>query len=78
MDGRSDFYGPELGKDYVCFKNACEDWPALLDKFAFDAILIPREWPLSGALRRDGGWKVMDQDKLAVWFERRNSLPDKR
>ena len=70
MDGRSDFYGPELGKKYFCFKSACDEWPALVDEFAFDTVLIPRAWPLSGALRRDARWKVMDEDELAVWFER--------
>ena len=74
MDGRSDFYGPDLGKQYFCFKSACDEWPALVNQFAFDTILIPRAWPLSGALRRDEGWKVMDEDDLAVWFERRSSL----
>ena len=74
MDGRSDFYGPELGKKYLCFKSACDEWPALVDEFAFDTILIPRAWPLSGALRRDARWRVMDEDDLAVWFERLSSL----
>jgi len=70
MDGRSDFYGPELGKKYFCFKSACDEWPALVDEFAFDTVLIPRAWPLSGALRRDARWRVIDEDDLAVWFER--------
>jgi hypothetical protein len=61
MDGRSDFYGPELGKKYFCFKSACEDWPVLIDQFAIDTVLIPRAWSLSGALRRDAHWKVMDE-----------------
>jgi hypothetical protein len=73
MDGRSDFYGPELGKKYFCFKSACEDWPVLIDQFAIDTVLIPRAWSLSGALRRDAHWKVMDEDDLAVWFERKSS-----
>jgi hypothetical protein len=71
MDGRSDFYGPDLGKNYLCFKSACEEWPALIDKFAFNTVLIPKAWPLSGALRRDSAWRMVDEDALAIWFERR-------
>jgi hypothetical protein len=73
MDGRSDFYGPELGKKYFCFKSACEDWPALMDQFAFETVLLPRDWPLSGALRRDPNWELVDEDERAVWFERKSS-----
>jgi hypothetical protein len=70
VDGRSDFYGPDFGKDYLCFKSACNDWPTLMEKFAFDMVLIPREWPLGGALRRDSAWKLVEEDDRAVWFER--------
>jgi hypothetical protein len=71
IDGRSDFYGESLGKDYVCLRAACAEWSALLHRYRIDGVLIPTKWALTHALRQDPEWQLMDQDDLATWFERK-------
>jgi hypothetical protein len=33
FDGRSDFFGPEIGRDYVALMNGSPDWAAIMDKY---------------------------------------------
>lgn len=69
FDGRSDFYGPALGEDYRALLNAGPGWRAALRRYGFDAALLPREWPLSGILDAEPGWRRVYEDRSAVWFE---------
>ena len=73
MDGRSDFYGAKLGNEYVCLRSACADSSALLDHYGVDSALIPLDWPLVRMLRQDTRWRLVDEDKMAIWFERRTA-----
>lgn len=66
FDGRSDFYGPALGADYLALNQAAFNWRELLDRYAFQAALLPRSWPLSTMLGREPGWREVYRDKLAV------------
>jgi hypothetical protein len=68
FDGRSDFYGPELGADYRSLMAAEKNWPALLARYGFSAALLPHEWPLSTFLDREPGWRRVDADDTAVLF----------
>ena len=70
MDGRSDFYGPEVGNDYICLLHACEKWQAILDRRHFDVALIPRDWPLAELLKTRADWRMLDQDKTAYLFRK--------
>ncbi|MCC7176286.1 MAG: hypothetical protein IT159_13930, partial [Bryobacterales bacterium] len=70
VDGRSDFYGRELGEPYLTMVRAGEGWEALLDRWRFDAILAPSEWALNAALARHPDWRVVDRDKQAVLYRR--------
>ena len=70
MDGRSDFYGAALGKDYVCLRAACAEWPALAERHGITSILIPRDWALAEALRKDTRWKLLGEDSVGIWFDR--------
>jgi hypothetical protein len=66
FDGRSDFYGPKLGVDYRALGQAAFNWRELLDRYAFQAALLPLSWPLSTVLGREPGWREVYRDKLAV------------
>jgi hypothetical protein len=70
IDGRSDFYGEALGKDYVALMNPDHRWPAILDKYGFDLILIPVNWPLSAILKLSPRWRVIADDGHAIVFSR--------
>lgn len=46
IDGRSDFYGPALGDEYLALMNGRRGWENLFRKYDFTAALIPLDWPL--------------------------------
>ncbi|MEZ5399545.1 MAG: hypothetical protein R2729_07730 [Bryobacteraceae bacterium] len=71
FDGRSDFYGPALGKQYVRMSSGQHDWRALLEKHDFDLALIPVDWSLASLLKEDRDWKVLDDNGKCLIFERR-------
>lgn len=73
IDGRSDFYGPEIGKHYVRMINGHYQWRALMDRYGFDAALIPPVWPLAELLKREAGWQLVEDDGSALLFIRRHS-----
>ncbi len=68
FDGRSDFYGPELGADYRTLLGASRGWRELLERNRFEIALLPRAWPLSTMLDREPGWSRVDEDATAVLF----------
>ncbi len=70
IDGRSDFYGPALGRLYLRTAYANPGWPETLGRYGMTLVLAPRDWPLAWALSRDPGWRRLDQDHLAVLYER--------
>lgn len=66
FDGRSDFYGPNLGADYRALNEAAFNWREVLDRYGFQAALLPHSWPLSTVLGREPGWREVYRDQLAV------------
>jgi len=70
LDGRSDFYGPELGKLYLKLSYAQADWEEATRRYGFELVLAPREWPLASLLRRHPAWRVVEEDRSAVLFQR--------
>jgi hypothetical protein len=70
IDGRSDFYGPVIGKQYVRLLNAQFEWRGLIERFGFDLALIPPSWPLSELLKNDPGWRLIGDDGQVLLFER--------
>ena len=71
FDGRSDFYGPVLGKDYISLMQASYDWEQVLKKHDFTAAFIPPNWPLASILKRHSDWKVVEDDGEAILFVKR-------
>jgi hypothetical protein len=74
MDGRSDFFGAEIGKQYIALANGRHDWEQVLDRYRIDMALLPVEWPLTELLKRNAGWKIIKDDKMAILFERRTPV----
>lgn len=70
VDGRSDFYGQEFGKDYMHLAGGNHRWRGVLDRYQFDFALVPVEWPLVELLKQRPEWKIRQDDGLAVLFER--------
>jgi len=74
VDGRSDFYGPELGKEYLRASQAQYDWREILDRHGFDSALAPASWPVTSLLKRDADWRLLADDGKALLFVRRQRL----
>ncbi|MCC6857558.1 MAG: hypothetical protein IT158_03300 [Bryobacterales bacterium] len=70
IDGRSDFYGPGVGNDYIKLMQGHWEWRRLMEKYGFDAALVPVGWPLAELLKREPGWRLRYDDGRAVWLER--------
>ena len=70
FDGRSDFFGPQLGGDYRTLFAAGQGWRELLDQYHFQLALLPHDWPLSTMLEREPGWHKVYGDGVAVLYAR--------
>ena len=68
IDGRSDFYGPVLGKQYLNLAGGRYDWERILSEHNFDAALIPASWALGSLLKRSVDWRLVEDDGKALLF----------
>lgn len=63
IDGRSDFYGAKLGRQYMRLFGGDLDWETVLNQHRFDVVLAPREWPLVALLKLHPGWQLIGEDR---------------
>ena len=70
IDGRSDFYGPEIGELYLRTAFGRGDWGGTLGRYRIALVLAPKDWPLADLLGTSDGWRLVDQDGQAALFER--------
>ena len=66
MDGRSDFYGDEIGRDYLTILEARPGWREALDRYKVNMVMVPPETPLIELLSFTPGWSVLHRDQQAV------------
>jgi len=70
IDGRSDFYAPQIRDDYLALMGAKWNWAQLLERYEFDALLLPVDWALGSVLKEHPDWRVEYDDGQALLFER--------
>jgi hypothetical protein len=70
IDGRSDFYDPEVRDDYLALMGANWNWERLMDRYEFDSALLPLDWPLASLLKKRPDWVLVYDDGQALYFER--------
>lgn len=70
FDGRSDFYGRQLGDEYLGIVQARPPWRESLRRWGFRYALVPREWPLATLLAESGDWRLLARDETGVLYER--------
>lgn len=63
VDGRSDFYGAKLGREYMALFGGNWGWEKTLAKYQFEVVLAPDDWPLTRLLARDANWRLVKQDQ---------------
>jgi hypothetical protein len=76
VDGRSDFYGPEIGNQYMHAINGHPEWEEVMAKYAFTVALLPRENALTQLLRQRPDWRIVEDDgKQMLLVRRGTSVP---
>lgn len=70
FDGRSDFYGAQMGKEYLGMANSRHDWAELFDRHGFEVALLPARWPLSTTIKTHPEWRIRYDDGKALLLER--------
>jgi hypothetical protein len=70
VDGRTDFYGDALLRDYVTIEDAQPGWRERLDAYGVEVVLTNARSPLAAALASDAGWSGEYGDGTHVVFGR--------
>jgi hypothetical protein len=73
IDGRSDFYGPEIGNQYLRLMNGGWDWQKLMDKHEFNVALLPVDNALSQLLKQRPEWRVVADDGKRILLALRHA-----
>jgi hypothetical protein len=73
FDGRSDFYGEELTRQYCRLLEANHDWKQLLERHGFNVALLRPKNPLAAVLKLTPTWRVVEDDGKFVLFAKRGS-----
>ncbi len=77
VDGRSDFYGPEVGNEYLHLSAGRWDWPETMAKYRFDAALLPTDLGIVQILKLQPDWRVVEDDGKRILLVRRSiPVPD--
>ena len=70
FDGRSDFYGAALMKQYIDLIEVRPGWQDILRSLHFTHALLPNRYSLRAALDQ-AGWKTLYQDNVCTLLEAR-------
>jgi hypothetical protein len=70
VDGRSDFYGPEVGGEYLRLIGGQWDWQQIMEKYQFDLALLPTQMSITQLLKLAPGWHVLQDDGKRVLLAR--------
>jgi hypothetical protein len=71
VDGRNDFYGPELIQDFDTVNRAHTGWEDVLRKYKVDWTILPRAHPLNELLALHKEWSLSYTDEVAAIYSRR-------
>jgi hypothetical protein len=70
VDGRSDFYGETIGKQYIQVMNGHWRWREWMTKYDFDLALIPTANALTALLKQEPGWRTVADDGKQILLVR--------
>ncbi len=66
VDGRSDFYGKEIGNEYLRLTGGQWDWEQSMKKNGFTSVLLPSELPICQLLKLDPEWRVEEDSGKTI------------
>lgn len=70
VDGMNDFFGPEIGLEYLDMLEGGPRTGELFERWGFEAALVPARGPLAKWLRTQPGWRLLAEDRQAALFEK--------
>ena len=70
VDGRNDMYDEAILDDYTAIRDADPGWPALVERYAVEAILFPPSAPLVRGAAQSEGWCEVLRDEAQVLLMR--------
>ncbi len=62
VDGRSDFYGPEIGDQFLQVMRGMPGWEKVIEKYRFNLVLIPVDTAAAQLLKQRPEWRVVADD----------------
>jgi hypothetical protein len=62
VDGRSDFYGPEIGDQFLQVMRGMPGWEKVIQKYGFNLALIPVDTAAAQLLKQRPEWRVEADD----------------
>jgi len=62
FDGRSDFYGPEVGDQFLRVLQGLPGWEKVIEKYRFNLALIPVDTAAAQLLKQSPRWQVVADD----------------
>jgi hypothetical protein len=76
VDGRSDFYGEKIGKEYLQVLNGHWRWREWMTKYDFDLALVPTTNAIAELLKHEPGWRTLaDDGQQILLVHDRTSVP---
>ncbi|MBA3976052.1 MAG: hypothetical protein C0504_17740 [Candidatus Solibacter sp.] len=76
FDGRSDFYGERLGREFLRMMTGYYDWDKLLKKHEIDAVMVPPGTALASLLKSSPEWRLVADSGAENLFVLRGSRPE--
>jgi len=73
VDGRSDFYGPEIGNQYLEVIRGLPGWEKVIESYRFTLVLIPVDTAAAQLLKQRPEWRVVADDGKHILFAPRVS-----
>jgi hypothetical protein len=74
-DGRSDFYGPKFGSDFLDVLQGSWRWEAVLNQYHVQTALVRTAAPLAATMKASSRWRLIHDDGIANVFRRADSIP---
>ncbi len=62
VDGRSDFYGPEVGDQFLLVMRGMPGWEKVIEKYRFNLALVPVDTAVAQLLKQSPEWRVEADD----------------
>ena len=70
VDGRNDFYGPDLIREFDSVNQMHPGWEAVLQKYGVGWTILPRAHALNNLLALRTDWRLIYTDEVAIVYGR--------